>query len=101
MPGPAAQGSRPDRELARARGFGDKGGMNMHTALRLSATVLAICIAALVADLAIYFLHIPVPAKFKTVLDVLAFVWPLVMVFFGTYLRKVQRAAAESRSPSA
>ena len=73
----------------------------MHTALRLSAIVLAICIAALVSDLAVYLLHIRVAPKVKTALDVIAFVWPLALVFFGTYLRKVQAAATQKQSPSA
>ena len=73
----------------------------MHTALRLSAVVLAISLMALVSDIAIYLLHIAVAAKVKQALDVVGFIWPLALVFFGTYLRKVQQAATQKRSPSA
>ena len=72
----------------------------MHTALRLSALVLALSLVALVSDIAVYLLHIRLPANVKTGLDIAAFVWPLALVFFGTYRRKVQ-AAAENQSPSA
>ena len=74
--------------------------MNMHVALRLSALALAVCLIALVGDLAIYLLHIHVAARIKTVLDTVAFVWPLALVFFGTYLRKVQAASAQNQNPS-
>jgi len=73
--------------------------MNMHLALRLSALVLAVSLAALVGDIAIFLLHIPVAPRIKTILDVTGFVWPLALVFFGTYLRRVQ-AAAQGRGPS-
>ena len=72
--------------------------MTLQTAYRLSAVALAICLLALASDLAIYLLHIRVAPKFKQVLDVVAFVWPLAMVFFGTYQRKIH-AAAQVRSP--
>jgi hypothetical protein len=73
--------------------------MNMHTALRLSAVILTISLMALVSDIAIYLLHIAVAPKVKQALDVVGFIWPLALVFFGTYLRKVQ--AARKQSPSA
>ena len=74
--------------------------MNMHVALRLSALALAVCVVALVSDLTIYLLHIHVAAKIKMALDTVAFVWPLALVFFGTYLRKVQAASAQNQTPS-
>jgi hypothetical protein len=72
--------------------------MNIRLALRLSAVALAVCLIALVSDLAVYLLRIHVAPTLKTALDALAFVWPLAMVFFGTYLRKVQ---AEPKGPPA
>ena len=74
--------------------------MNIHTALRVSAIFLAISLAALVSDIGAYLLHIHLAPKIKSALDVVAFVWPLALVFFGTYQRRVQ-AAAQNQSPPA
>jgi len=74
--------------------------MNMHTALRISAVVLTISLAALVCDIGSYLLHIAVAPKVKQALDIVGFIWPLALVFFGTYLRRVQ-AAAQNQGPSA
>jgi hypothetical protein len=74
--------------------------MNPRLALGLSATVLAVCLLALVSDLAIYLMHIAVAPKLKQALDIVAFVWPLALVFFATYLRKVQ-TASQAKTPSA
>ncbi len=74
--------------------------MNPRLALALSAAVLAISVLALVSDLAIYLTHITVAPKLKQALDVVGFVWPLALVFFGTYLRKVQALKAAERAPS-
>jgi hypothetical protein len=74
--------------------------MNPRLALALSAAVLAISVLALVSDLAIYLTHITVAPKVKQALDVVGFVWPLALVFFGTYLRKVQALKAAERAPS-
>ncbi|HEX4179463.1 MAG TPA: hypothetical protein VHY32_01605 [Caulobacteraceae bacterium] len=67
--------------------------MNPRLALGLSAAVLAVSLLALVGDLAIYFAHMRVTRQLKSALDVIAFVWPLALVFFGTYLRKVRGGA--------
>ena len=75
--------------------------MNPRLALAISATALAVCLLALVSDLAIYLLHLTVAPKLKQALDVVAFVWPLALVFFGTYLRKVQNLKAAGRAPGA
>ena len=64
--------------------------MNPRLALGLSTVVLAASLLALAGDLAVYLLHLAVAPKLKQVLDVVAFVWPLALVFFGTYLRKVR-----------
>ncbi len=72
--------------------------MNTHTALRLSAVFLAISLAALVSDIGVYLLHIHLAPKIKSALDVVAFVWPLALVFFGTYQRKVQAEAVQNQS---
>jgi hypothetical protein len=69
--------------------------MSTQLALRLSAVVLALSLLALASDLAVFLLHIAVAPRTKQVLDVLAFVWPLALVFFGTYLRKSQAAAQD------
>jgi hypothetical protein len=74
--------------------------MNLRLAFRLSAIVLAACLAALACDLAVYLLHIAVSPSFKRVLDVAAFIWPLPAVFFGTYQKKLQ-VAAQDRKPAA
>lgn len=65
--------------------------MNPKLAYRLSAAVLAVCLLALVSDLTIFLLHIAVAPKVKQALDIVAFAWPLALVFFGVYQRKVQR----------
>jgi hypothetical protein len=75
--------------------------MNAHTAMRISAVFLAFSLAALVSDIGVYLLHIHLAPKIKGALDVLAFVWPLALVFFGTYQRKVQAEAAHIQSPPA
>jgi hypothetical protein len=72
--------------------------MNPRLALALSAIVLAISVLALVGDLAIYLLHVAVAPKLKRALDVVGFIWPLALVFFGTYLRKVQALKAARRA---
>jgi hypothetical protein len=74
--------------------------MNPRLALSLSATALAVCLLALVGDLTIYLMHVAVAPKLKQALDIVAFAWPLVLVFFATYLRKVQ-AANQAKTPSA
>jgi hypothetical protein len=71
--------------------------MNPRLALGLSTAVLSICLLALVSDLIIYLAHIPVAPRFKATLDVISFGWPLAMIFFGTYLRKV-RAGGEVKA---
>ena len=73
--------------------------MNIHVALRLSALVLAISLLALASDLAVYLLHIRVAPRIKAALDVVAFVWPLALVFFGNYRRKIQAEAAQNQQP--
>jgi hypothetical protein len=73
--------------------------MNIRIALRLSALILAISLAALAADLAVYLFHIRVAPRIKSALDVAAFVWPLALVFFGTYQRRVRVAAAQTQNP--
>ncbi|HEX4182311.1 MAG TPA: hypothetical protein VHY34_03550 [Caulobacteraceae bacterium] len=72
--------------------------MNVRLALTLSAIALAICLTALASDLAIYLLHIAVAPKLKQALDIIAFVWPLALVFFGTYMRKAQSLKANDRA---
>jgi hypothetical protein len=73
--------------------------MTITLALRLSGAVLALSLLALVCDVAIFLLHIPVAPKTKQTLDIAAFVWPLALVFFGTYLRKAQAAAQRQNPP--
>ncbi len=75
--------------------------MTVHTAFRLSAVFLAITLAALVSDIGVYLLHIHLAPRIKNALDVIAFVWPLALVFFGTYQRKIQAAAAQNQGPPA
>lgn len=75
--------------------------MSTHAALRLSAVFLAISLAALVSDIGVYLLHIHLAPRIKGALDVVAFVWPLALVFFGTYQRKMQIAAAQNQGPPA
>jgi hypothetical protein len=71
--------------------------MNPRLALALSTVVLAVSVLALVSDLAVYLLHLAVTPKLKRALDVVGFVWPLALVFVGTYLRKVQALKAAKR----
>jgi len=78
--------------------MGDKAIMNLQLALRISAVVLAISLLALVGDLAVFLLHIPVAPRTKQVLDILAFAWPLALVFFGTYLRRSQAAVQDQNA---
>jgi hypothetical protein len=76
--------------------------MNMHLALRLSAVGLAICVAAMIANIAAYSLHLTMPPTVARVSWILGFAWPLALVFFGTYLRKVRQAgAAQEANPPA
>jgi hypothetical protein len=72
--------------------------MNIHAALRLSAIVLAVSLAALVSDIGVYLLHIHLAPKIKSALDVVAFIWPLALVFFGTYQRRVQAEGGQNQS---
>ena len=84
-------------QVARDDELGDKSGMSTRIAYGLSALVLALSLAALVCDLGAYLLHIALAARLKRILDVAAFIWPLPAVFFGTYQRKMQAAAQDSK----
>ena len=75
--------------------------MNTRLVFVLSSIVLAACLLALASDVTLYLTHIAVAPRLKAVLDVLAFAWPLALLVFGTYLRKVRAGAAEVRTPSA
>jgi hypothetical protein len=94
----AGAGACADRELALRPSFGDKAGMPIRLALTLSAIALAICLTALAGDLAIYLLHIKVAPKLKQALDIVSFIWPLALVFFGTYMRKAQSLKPSDRA---
>jgi hypothetical protein len=85
--------------LARGEGFGDSAGMNDLTALRVSSVVLAISLMALGSDIGVYLFHVTLAPKYKTALDVAAFIWPLALVFVGTYRRRLQASPPESRNP--
>ena len=68
--------------------------MNTRLVFVLSSIVLGVCLLALASDVTLYLAHIAVSPRLKSTLDVLAFAWPLALLVFGTYLRKVRATAA-------
>ena len=61
--------------------------------LRVCYVLLAICLAALVADLGGYLLHLGYPANIRVPLHVVSFFWPLALAAVVIFRWKPREAA--------